>query len=205
MARTICRGARLGFVDSTRKLEILFSETAIRGSVSIGHQQSIISQFSLFGQSHNSEVSNDPLRMETEMDFKDARGSTMDSAMWRNNSYNFSRLILAVNQRNGKQAKLPSNPTAFCQNVHETPTTYRSGDLDLQDRKTSLISPIRHTHQSNANQARYFIAYPLIRVGVGFTKSKWKYCDRPKIENRNGASEKTFSYTHLLRITSRTS
>ncbi|CAB0017416.1 unnamed protein product [Nesidiocoris tenuis] len=36
-------------------------------------------------------------------------------------------------------------------------------------------------------------------------KSKWKYCDRPKIENRNGASEKTFSYTHLLRITSRTS
>ncbi|CAB0010287.1 unnamed protein product, partial [Nesidiocoris tenuis] len=87
----------------------------------------------------------------------------------------------------------------------ETPTTYRSGDLDLQDRKTSLISPIRHTHQSNANQARYFIAYPLIRVGVGFTKSKWKYCDRPKIENRNGASEKTFSYTHLLRITSRTS
>ncbi|CAB0016586.1 unnamed protein product [Nesidiocoris tenuis] len=35
--------------------------------------------------------------------------------------------------------------------------------------------------------------------------SKWKYCDRPKIENRNGASEKTFSYTHLLRITSRTS
>ncbi|CAB0008218.1 unnamed protein product, partial [Nesidiocoris tenuis] len=36
-------------------------------------------------------------------------------------------------------------------------------------------------------------------------ESKWKYCDRPKIENRNGASEKTFSYTHLLRITSRTS
>ncbi|CAB0008294.1 unnamed protein product, partial [Nesidiocoris tenuis] len=35
--------------------------------------------------------------------------------------------------------------------------------------------------------------------------SKWKYCDRPKIENRNGASEKTFSHTHLLRITSRTS
>ncbi|CAB0012047.1 unnamed protein product [Nesidiocoris tenuis] len=35
--------------------------------------------------------------------------------------------------------------------------------------------------------------------------SKWKYCDRPKIENRNGASEKTFSCTHLLRITSRTS
>ncbi|CAB0020562.1 unnamed protein product, partial [Nesidiocoris tenuis] len=35
--------------------------------------------------------------------------------------------------------------------------------------------------------------------------SKWKYCDRPKIENRNRASEKTFSYTHLLRITSRTS
>ncbi|CAB0011149.1 unnamed protein product [Nesidiocoris tenuis] len=35
--------------------------------------------------------------------------------------------------------------------------------------------------------------------------SKWKYCDRPKIENWNGASEKTFSYTHLLRITSRTS
>ncbi|CAA9993697.1 unnamed protein product, partial [Nesidiocoris tenuis] len=35
--------------------------------------------------------------------------------------------------------------------------------------------------------------------------SKWKYCDRPKIKNRNRASEKTFSYTHLLRITSRTS
>ncbi|CAB0019807.1 unnamed protein product, partial [Nesidiocoris tenuis] len=34
--------------------------------------------------------------------------------------------------------------------------------------------------------------------------SKWKYWNRPKIENRNGASEKTFSYTHLLRITSRT-
>ncbi|CAB0001188.1 unnamed protein product, partial [Nesidiocoris tenuis] len=40
---------------------------------------------------------------------------------------------------------------------------------------------------------------------VRFVKSKWKYCDRPEIENRNGASEKTFSYTHLLRITSRTS
>ncbi|CAB0011520.1 unnamed protein product [Nesidiocoris tenuis] len=36
-------------------------------------------------------------------------------------------------------------------------------------------------------------------------ESKWKYCDRPKIENRKGASEKTFSYTHLLRTTSRTS
>ncbi|CAB0014406.1 unnamed protein product, partial [Nesidiocoris tenuis] len=34
--------------------------------------------------------------------------------------------------------------------------------------------------------------------------STWKYWNRPKIENRNGASEKTFSYTHLLRITSQT-
>ncbi|CAB0019408.1 unnamed protein product [Nesidiocoris tenuis] len=40
----------------------------------------------------------------------------------------------------------------------------------LQSRKTSPISPIRHTHQSNANQARYFIAYLLIRKGVGYTK-----------------------------------
>ncbi|CAA9997446.1 unnamed protein product [Nesidiocoris tenuis] len=38
-----------------------------------------------------------------------------------------------------------------------------------------------------------------------FCKSKWKNWNRPKIENRNGASEKTFSYTRLLRITSRTS
>ncbi|CAB0012570.1 unnamed protein product [Nesidiocoris tenuis] len=33
---------------------------------------------------------------------------------------------------------------------------------------------------------------------------KWKYWNRPKIGNRNGASEKTFSCKHLLRITSRT-
>ncbi|CAA9995408.1 unnamed protein product, partial [Nesidiocoris tenuis] len=34
---------------------------------------------------------------------------------------------------------------------------------------------------------------------------KWKYWNRPKIDNWNGASEKTFSYSHLLRITSCTS
>ncbi|CAB0013326.1 unnamed protein product, partial [Nesidiocoris tenuis] len=47
----------------------------------------------------------------------------------------------------------------------------RRSDSDLDARcariskteKTSLISPIRHTHQSNANQARYFITYLLIR------------------------------------------
>ncbi|CAA9993296.1 unnamed protein product [Nesidiocoris tenuis] len=38
-----------------------------------------------------------------------------------------------------------------------------------------------------------------------YLQSKWKYWNRPKIENRNGASGKTFSYTQLLRITSRTS
>ncbi|CAB0000656.1 unnamed protein product [Nesidiocoris tenuis] len=49
------------------------------------------------------------------------------------------------------------------------------------------------------------VANPVISKMQNFSKkSKWKYCDRPKIENRNGASEKTFSYTHLLRITSRT-
>ncbi|CAA9996771.1 unnamed protein product, partial [Nesidiocoris tenuis] len=31
-----------------------------------------------------------------------------------------------------------------------------------------------------------------------YLQSKWKYCDRPKIENRNGASEKTFSYTYTF-------
>ncbi|CAA9998575.1 unnamed protein product, partial [Nesidiocoris tenuis] len=36
-------------------------------------------------------------------------------------------------------------------------------------------------------------------------ESKWKYWNRPTIKNRNGGSEKTFTYTHLLRITSRTS
>ncbi|CAA9996887.1 unnamed protein product, partial [Nesidiocoris tenuis] len=27
---------------------------------------------------------------------------------------------------------------------------------------------------------------------------KWKYWNRPKIENRNGASEKTFSYSECI-------
>ncbi|CAB0010575.1 unnamed protein product [Nesidiocoris tenuis] len=31
----------------------------------------------------------------------------------------------------------------------------------------------------------------IMSLSFGFI-SKWKYCDRPKIENRNGASEKTF-------------
>ncbi|CAB0003695.1 unnamed protein product, partial [Nesidiocoris tenuis] len=31
-----------------------------------------------------------------------------------------------------------------------------------------------------------------------FCESKWKYCDRPEIENRNGASEKTFSYRYTF-------
>ncbi|CAA9993362.1 unnamed protein product [Nesidiocoris tenuis] len=34
---------------------------------------------------------------------------------------------------------------------------------------------------------------------------EWKHCNRPKIENRNGASEKTFTFTRLLRIISQTS
>ncbi|CAB0010211.1 unnamed protein product, partial [Nesidiocoris tenuis] len=31
-----------------------------------------------------------------------------------------------------------------------------------------------------------------------YLRSKWTFWNRPKIEDQNGASEKTFSYTHLL-------
>ncbi|CAB0008535.1 unnamed protein product, partial [Nesidiocoris tenuis] len=43
----------------------------------------------------------------------------------------------------------------------------------------------------------------IMRILLPYLQSKWKYWNRPKNENRNGAPE-TFSYTHLLRITSRT-
>ncbi|CAB0002106.1 unnamed protein product [Nesidiocoris tenuis] len=64
---------------------------------------------------------------------------------------------------------------------------------------------------------RYFVPLRKRRVGTGSRDlvpqkppvvnerrrmSKWMYWNRPKIENRNGVSEKTFSHTHLLRITS---
>ncbi|CAB0008338.1 unnamed protein product [Nesidiocoris tenuis] len=50
-------------------------------------------------------------------------------------------------------------------------------------------------NSKNANISEVLLVNSWIFVPFRELISKWKYWNRPKIENRNGASQKTFSYT----------
>ncbi|CAB0001207.1 unnamed protein product [Nesidiocoris tenuis] len=55
-------------------------------------------------------------------------------------------------------------------------------------KQPSVSKPLTHNNIENKRQHRV----PRRQLGLLKVNSKWKYCDRPKIENRNGASEKLF-------------
>ncbi|CAA9998033.1 unnamed protein product [Nesidiocoris tenuis] len=107
----------------------------------------------------------------------------------------------------------------FSQAIFQSKPKYNAGTTSLKDKKISWISgeeklysdeifarpkELESSAQEKFTSYDNYIKIPA-RKGVEGLGSEWKYWNRPKIENWNGASEKTFTHTHLLRITSRTS
>ncbi|CAB0005612.1 unnamed protein product, partial [Nesidiocoris tenuis] len=67
-------------------------------------------------------------------------------------------------------------------------------------RNTEIYDSLSSTGATNLwTSYEKFLSYGAVDSYVqsnSYLQSKWKYWNRPKIENRNGASEKTFSFTH---------
>ncbi|CAB0020452.1 unnamed protein product [Nesidiocoris tenuis] len=83
--------------------------------------------------------------------------------------------------------------STFCPfEVSEPSLWYNFRQLDFQ-----LLSQGNVTRLTTDDQLLRKLWEPSLNL---FIESKWKYCDRPKIENRNGASETTFLDDHNTSI-----